>query len=641
MLLGFLEYISITIYIFLVLYYFLTKRYSKSYSFVDRLLAAFVFGISQILITEIVLGFALQLVSLNLFLLNLGISTLILVLAGISRQEISRQLKEIREKIAALFTTLLRHKILALLFILCVIQVAWWSFQVYLFPPYTWDALWFHLPKVAYAVQSGGIEIFPVGDAWVNTYPYNSELLSVWNVIYLGNDILINGTQIAFALCAVIAIYGIARKVGVKPHNALYAMIFLFVPIVIQQVTTSYTDIIISSLLIVAVNFLLARDKPKVNLLIIGATIGIILGSKYLFILPSLLISLILLLLILWEVKRENNTKNYLSILFHKRFLGDIGLYLVPVLFLGGVWYIRNLILFGNPVAPITVTIFGQTLFAGPRIYTDLVHDTKVLVHIPTLINVWLERVGISYWNEPYYSYVSGRGGFGPMFPILLLPGIVLSIIFACKRRARRYLLISVIFILAFLVVPLDWWSRYTMFFCGFGILSFTVIMEYSEKPKTIALITLPVIILTLMLGTVHFFYTPGNVSDFINRPLSERQSPDFLALHWPSYTTEMYQELWREPGDTILYTDAPHNWNYALWNSDFSNNVIRIPRFYKDYETFIDYIQEFGKSQIVTTDGTEIIRYYRDHPSEFQVIHQQDNWWVISYTGDNNDQED
>jgi len=102
-------YIFITTYVFFAPYYLLMKKYSRQYSFTDRLLAAFVLGVSQIIFTEIALGFALRLTSLNLSIFNIVVSTCILILAGIHRKELLSLFKEVGSSLATLFNLVLRH----------------------------------------------------------------------------------------------------------------------------------------------------------------------------------------------------------------------------------------------------------------------------------------------------------------------------------------------------------------------------------------------------------------------------------------------------------------------------------------------------------------------------------------------------
>lgn len=92
MFLRFVLYLATTAHVFFAPFYLLTTKYSQQYSLVDRLLGACVLGVSQIILTEVALAFPLQLTSLNLLLLNLAVSTCLVLLAGCSRREILRQL---------------------------------------------------------------------------------------------------------------------------------------------------------------------------------------------------------------------------------------------------------------------------------------------------------------------------------------------------------------------------------------------------------------------------------------------------------------------------------------------------------------------------------------------------------------------
>lgn len=639
-------YIFITAYVFFAPYYLLTKKYSRQYSFTDRLLAAFVLGVSQIILTEIALGFALRLTSLNLSIFNIVVSTCILILAGIHRKELLSLFKEVGSSLTTLFNLVLRHRVLSIILFLSAVQVFWWTFQVYLFPPYAWDAMSYHLPKVAHILQSSGIEQFEAGRVYVNTYPFNIELLFLWNVIYLGNDILVNGTQILFALAGVLGIYGIARKVGVKPQYALFALIFLFVPIVIQQATTCYIDLSVSAMFVIAVNFLLLKNKPRINLVILGLAVGVMIGAKYTFILPGLIISLILLLLILNGLRREECVGSRRLFLFRKGAVEDFCLYMIPILVVGGIWYIRNYIAYGNPLAPIEVTVFGETLFHGSVTLEDLAQDTPTFTAPYFIIGAWLESSAPG-WDHAYYNYDVGRGGFGPMFPILLLPSLVFSLFLAFRKGWKSYLLVAVVFILAFLVVPMNWWSRHTIFLCAFGVLSFVMVMEHLPNTRTIALMAIPIIVLTAFVGNTHPYYTPERIGDFICKPLAERQSSDLCIFCQSSDLCtscrgdkEIFQILLEEPGATILYTDVPNGLSYYLWDSDFTNTVVNIPKHYANYGELIDHIEEFGDSLILTTVDSDIIEYSDAHRSEFQPVYEKDEWRIIRYVGGDNVQE-
>jgi hypothetical protein len=55
----------------------------------------------------------------------------------------------------------------------------------------------------------------------------------------------------------------------------------------------------------------------------------------------------------------------------------------------------------------------------------------------------------------------------------------------------------------------------------------------------------------------------------------------------------------------------------------------------------FIDYIEEFGQSRILTTDDSDIAKYCGASEPGLELIYQVENWQLISYSGEDNVQED
>lgn len=643
MLLDFVLYVAITAYVFFAPFYLLAKKYSQEYSFVDRLLGAFVLGVSQIILTEVALAFPLKLTSLNLLLLNVAVSTCLVLLAGPSRREVLRQMSEAREGALAFFKMALRHKIVLTVLGLAVLQVLWWAFQAYLFPPYAWDEFSYHLPKVAFMMQSHGITSFPTDFHWVTQYPFAIELVFLWNVIYLNNDVLVNGSQILFAVATVLAIYGIARKLGVKPQNAAFAMVFLFVPIVIQQATTCYIDIAVSSMLVVAMNFMLMKDKPSVNLIIMGLSVGVMVSAKYSFILPGLVLSAAFVYLVLHQSQRAGGPQGRLLASRRKGLLRALSLYTIPLLLVGSIWCVRNWAVYDNPLAPGEVSVLGKTIFHGPASLNDLDPFGPVLTSPLAIINSWLERSApTAIWNYDFYCQDVGNGGFGPVFVILLLPSIAFSLVVAFRKRLSSYSLVAIVFTLSFLVVPMNWYSRYTLFFCAFGVLAFTLVMEHMPRRKTIAMIALPIFVITMTFGNAHATFTPSLVLDFIGRPLAERQASD-LPSAMTDYEDhrELYQRAAESPGTTILYTGVPGSFSYPLWGSTFSNRVAQIPGQYADYEDFTERVNSYGESLIITREDSAIARYCDDSMTGLELVYQKDTWCIVSYAVEDRVQEE
>jgi len=216
LLLRFILYVAITATVFFAPYYLITKKYSQQYSSGDRVVGAFVFGVSQIILREVASAFPLKLTSLNLLFLNTSLSTGVMPLAGLSHGEMVRQATEARESVVNFLEMALRHRIVLIILGLALFQVSWWAIMAWPIPSYSWDEFSYHLPNVAFMMQSHRITSFPTGFYWPTQDPFTVELVFLWNVIFLDDDIVVNGSQTLLAVATVLPIYGIAMKLGVK-----------------------------------------------------------------------------------------------------------------------------------------------------------------------------------------------------------------------------------------------------------------------------------------------------------------------------------------------------------------------------------------------------------------------------------------
>ena len=100
-------------------------------------------------------------------------------------------LSEFKEKTIWFFNIIKSDVVLLCISSLFFISLCWIIFLGYLFPSYTWDALWYHLPIVGYIVQSGVIQENPTPsmiDLFINIFPKNIELFFVWNTIFLNSS---------------------------------------------------------------------------------------------------------------------------------------------------------------------------------------------------------------------------------------------------------------------------------------------------------------------------------------------------------------------------------------------------------------------------------------------------------------------
>ncbi len=631
-----IKYISVNLLLFFS-WHVLLFRNKSLLSFSSRLLGVFVISLAQIIITEMVLGVILkQLYAMPLFALNISISLAVLVISVMNlptgpentlvakmnkrlRIVLADVLKEISDKTLRFLNILKSDRIVLTIFILFFMKLCYLLFAGYLFPSYSWDALLYHLPTVGFILQSGAIEQLPYSSliyTFINVFPKNIDLLFLWNVIFLKSDMIVDLSQLPFTIAGMIGVYGIGRGVGIKEKHALFsALLFFFAPVIILQSTANYVDISVTALFLIALNYLLDSNRRYVlmshnsgalclkynfTLLLSGITTGLLLGSKGSG--PLFVIALSILYFIIegGSCFYSGNNPAAAEIkdpVKHKRVISRYALYFIlPVFLLGSYWYINNWIFYGNPVYPFIVKLFGTTLFkgsfseflyAGPDILRELSPMKKT-------IYVWLERI-------EYYYYASDLSGLGPLWFILFIPSILLSITISIFKRKYNYLIIAIAITLIFLVYPNNWFTRYVIFIFALGCIAFGIVEQFFEKRRRILnYIALTIVFYTFLTANSPTI-TPQKMDEFIRLPVKERSLAN-LEARVLNITQQKNYGLWSwirtnvSKDDTLAYTFTPEILA-PLWNNTFSNNIIFIKEgtfrdFFSKLETnSVDYV--------------------------------------------------
>ena len=591
-------------------WYCLLYRKRGSLRFSDRLTGTFILGLTQIITTEILLGVVFQkLYPDTLFFLNLLVSSCVL-LTAVRHAGARGLLREIRDKAAWFFEMLMADRILLSIFILFFTSVCWQVFLVYLFPSYSWDALYYHLPIVGQIMQSGAIQENPIPSfiqQYMNIFSKNINLFFLWNVIFLKSDIIVDLSQLFFALAGVIAIYSAAVKLKIRENHALYsALLFFFTPVLILQSTTNYVDAAVSMLFIIALSFLISKESgptpaSKLPLLLSGLTTGILLGSKPTA--PVFIAVIIGALLIRESIKVLKSAKGEYPA--GKCITTYLTYFIVPVLLTGGYWYMRNWILHGNPVYYMDVSIFGFNIFSGLK--KDWVESSPDIIsslgYIGSLFHVWVERVG-------YYMYDSRLSGFGPIWYIIFLPATLFSFVYAILKKKYDFLFVVTIIIITFLVHPRNWTTRYVVFVVGAGTLSFGLLLDYFEKKgtalKAIALLLAGYTFLTANSPCI----MPEKINEFMQLSANERTLSHLKPFNIDVKVRNEYGYwIWIEnnlfQGDTLAYTFEKIDLNTEepfftapLWNREFSNKVLYVKS--DSYKEWLKALSDIDTSYIL-----------------------------------------
>jgi len=314
--------------------------------------------------------------------------------------------------------------------------------QVWFFAPCEADALSYHLPKVAEWVRAGRFSR-EMGLDTHATFPAGFELLEVWWVVFLRHDVLIEMAGVEFLILAAAAVYALAMEIGLSTRlSVLAAVMYALVPGVYFQATSCLNDGAAGAVVVASAALLLAR-APWPFILLAG---GLGLGVK-----PTVAYAAPGLVLLWWMRRREVPTADRVS-----RGL-SAGLFLLG-LSIGGYWYVRNLLWYGNPLHPVGAAgLAGQEGHPLIQFGPNLTSASKT---IEALLN---HRI---YDHErpfgPMLKFITGWGGVCFGF------GLIAGIAAAFKNRTFRILAAAFVLGLASVLclVNYDPWNlRFVLFF--------------------------------------------------------------------------------------------------------------------------------------------------------------------------------
>jgi hypothetical protein len=147
-------------------------------------------------------------------------------------------------------------------------------------PPNTWDSLTYHLARAALWRQAGGVgDIQSSYDERLDVYPPNAEIALTFVLEVTREERLAGFVQLAAALVTATGIFALARKLGLaRSEAAIGALLFLTLPIVLLQSSTTQNDLVAASLLVAATVFVLGSSRRELALA--GLATALAVGTK-------------------------------------------------------------------------------------------------------------------------------------------------------------------------------------------------------------------------------------------------------------------------------------------------------------------------------------------------------------------------
>lgn len=454
-----------------------TRAYFDLRSFSDSILVAFILLFAQIVLVELSLGILGQFYFLNVFIAHL----LILILAFLSYR--NKKLPYFPKPSIEVF---IDSKLI--LFALSVF-LAFFLVKGYLNlinPPISPDSLQGHLAFPATWIMHGNLDnrlcifgatpILHPGSLETTAgtyYPINAQLFFAWLMLPLKNAFLADMGEAPFYIIGIIAVYSILRRYNVeKKLSLLSGFLWVLIPNIFKQLrTASQVDVIcaVLFLLVFYTILLLKQDFTLKHSLLFGISVGLFIGTK--------IINLVWLVALMPVVSYMFYQGAKIAKATLSRIFCSLGIIALSIILFGGYMYIKNLILLGNPVFPVDLTIFGKTIFKG--LIDNAAYATKIA-----------PGDGFNFMR------ITFREGLGLQFLFFILPATFIPPFFYKFLKNKGYPVAEYMFIFITPLIMLILYTayinifivRYLFPYISFGLLVAVIfVTKFSRGGKYLA----------------------------------------------------------------------------------------------------------------------------------------------------------
>lgn len=457
------------------------------------------------------------------------------------------------------------------------LQAARFGAHVWILPPYDWDVLTYHLPKVAEWVQQACLTI-PNSPIPRMAWPAHHELFQTWFVVFFRHDVFFELADLCHFALATGSVFALARGLGSGRRSSFAAaVLFASTPAVGLHATAGKNDLAIAALYLFSLALLVDgldhSAEWRRRWVLLGLVGGLAIGIKatFVFLLPG----------ILWigwkEIRRApgrlreavtGSAEERLDL----RFLVSAGF---VALFAASFWYLRNLWVYGNPFYPVSFELFGFQLgdeaegrqqlgtfsWEALRLNLDILLTEKIDDSMGTFS---VSLTSITGWG--WFTFAVGW------------PALGWALI---SDRRIRWLAVGFLLSLVGLfsaVSPDPWNMRFALWFPALPAIAYVATISRLRAPAfrgaihgLAALCVLANLVGTLQAG--HF--SPPVWRHMASLPVAERSTANLRFLIGPTYR----EALSTVPRNEVLaYDTGPNGWIYPLYDADLSQRICFVP---------------------------------------------------------------
>jgi hypothetical protein len=471
-------------------------------------------------------------------------------------------------------------------------------------PPHHWDPLTYHLAAPRYFLETGWIRPIPQIE-WSNL-PLTAELLYGIGLAF-GSETFGQLLHLGFGGITAVALWGFARHRTDRPTAWMATAIFLATPQVQMWAHVANIDLALGCFIFLAIVASLHAGDAVVSdggrwseswlsesrrwLILAGVFSGFALGSKYQAVTAVVPLTLLILADSWW---RQRSGADPI-----RRALVDTATFCATAALIASPWYIKNLVLLGNPVWPL--------LFGGDRFNAFDLELTNYYARSMVLS----PRTLAGYLQLPIRAYEIGDYELTPgVVPSLLFPLAPLIVFVPRARRLWRELLFLLLVSAGF---ALGWALgyqelRYLLPLCAplsfvVAILLRTAWDRPSLRPVVHLALLGPAIFTLLFIGfLIHWEGPPGVVLG--------RESRDAYLDRNASYRALRYLERQMQTGDEALFINDSQLFYFmpmidSVRTDHLSLNLIRLMEDHPAPNDALAALQSEGVDYVLINEGS------------------------------------
>lgn len=224
------------------------------------------------------------------------------------------------------------------------------------------DSLWYHLPFATHFLQTGWTTriLFTNSDTLVTYFPANGEVVLGLVMMPFRRDVLVPLVNLGWLTLALSAAWVLGQRYRAGAVALAGASVALSVPVMAAtQGGTARNDVMGVALLLAAAALLVHADWDPPVVTVAGLATGLALGVKLSVLIPAVILT-VAVPVVAPRARRWAVTAGWLG----------------AVVGAGAFWYVRNLVLTGNPVPTVAVRLGPVRL---PTVYSEPIADSAVL----------------------------------------------------------------------------------------------------------------------------------------------------------------------------------------------------------------------------------------------------------------------